>query len=117
MSRGVAMTGAMAVDLMNPVHETPEDQGRQPEEGLALCLSGGGYRAMVYHVGVVWRLNEVGLLPQLDRISSVSGGSITSGVLAANWKELEFGEAGVATNLEDKFVTPVRRMSSTLVDI
>ena len=47
---------------------------------MALCLSGGGYRAMLFHVGALWRLNELGLLPRLDRVSSVSGGSITAGV-------------------------------------
>jgi len=111
------MTSAAPADLLNPVHDTPEDKGRGPDEGLALCLSGGGYRAMVFHVGVLWRLNEVGLLPKLDRISTVSGGSITSGVLASNWTKLEFDETGVATNLVDKFVEPVRRMSSTDVDV
>lgn len=41
----------------------------------------GGYRAMVFHLGVLIRLNEVGLLRWLGRVSSVSGGSITAGVL------------------------------------
>ena len=57
-----------------------DDPGR-PQPGTALCLSGGGYRAMVFHLGALWRLNELGYLPRLDRISSVSGGSITAGVL------------------------------------
>ena len=55
------------------------------EDGIALCLSGGGYRAMVFHVGALWRLNEAGLLRKLNRISSVSGGSITSAALALHW--------------------------------
>ena len=40
---------------------------------------------MVFHVGVLWRLNQVGILPELKRVSSVSGGSITAGVLALHW--------------------------------
>ena len=32
---------------------------------------------MVFHIGVLWRLYEAGLLRDLARISSVSGGSIT----------------------------------------
>ena len=36
-------------------------------------------------VGVLWRLNELGWLPKLTRVASVSGGSITAGVLALNW--------------------------------
>jgi NTE family protein len=47
---------------------------RAPQAGIALCLSGGGYRAMVFHLGVLWRLNEFGYRSRLDRISSVSGG-------------------------------------------
>lgn len=54
----------------------------QVEPGIGLSLSGGGYRAMLFHVGSLWRLNEAGLLSQLQRISSISGGSITAGQLA-----------------------------------
>ena len=44
--------------------------------GIALCLSGGGYRAAIYHLGALTRLNELGILPAVDLISCVSGGSI-----------------------------------------
>ena len=44
-----------------------------------------GQRAMLFHAGALWRLNEVGMLPRLDRVSSVSGGSITAGVLGTRW--------------------------------
>src|SRR5919199_5980552 len=47
-----------------------------PEPRTALCLSGGGFRAALFHLGALRRLNEVGLLSQVDTISSVSGGSI-----------------------------------------
>jgi NTE family protein len=40
---------------------------------MALCLSRGGYRAMIFHVGSMWRMNELGYLPRLDFISGVSG--------------------------------------------
>src|SRR5947209_3396987 len=43
------------------------------EQGIALCLSGGGYRAMLFHTGALIRLNELGYLPKIDRVSSVSG--------------------------------------------
>lgn len=64
------------VEFLNAAEAT-----RAPEPGLALCLSGGGYRAMLFHVGALWRLYELGLLKPMKRISSVSGGSITAGVL------------------------------------
>ena len=44
-------------------------EGASPTRGMALCLSGGGYRAMVFHTGVLWRLYEANLLRDFKRIS------------------------------------------------
>jgi len=82
------------------------------EDCIALCLSGGGYRAMLYHLGTLWYLSDVGYLPKLARISSVSGGSITSGTLAVNWAKATASPQGFKDNL----VTPIRRMASTTID-
>ena len=35
-------------------------------------LSSGGYRAMLFHLGALWRLNDLGLLRSLDGVASVS---------------------------------------------
>ncbi|HYC62725.1 MAG TPA: patatin-like phospholipase family protein [Thermoanaerobaculia bacterium] len=86
------------------------------EDQLALCLSGGGYRAMLFHLGTLWYLNDAGYLPKLDRVSSVSGGSITAGVLATRWKNLQFDANGKATNFANIIVVPVRKMASTTID-
>ena len=110
------MTDAALAEALAPVRTIPGDTGREPEEGLALCLSGGGYRAMVFHIGVLWRLNEVGLLPTIKRFSSVSGGSITAGVLAMNWTKLGFDDRNVASNFVGAVVDPLRRMAGTGVD-
>ena len=103
-------------DLLTPVHPTPADAETKLEDGIALCLSGGGYRAMVFHLGVLWRLNETKLLSKIKRFSSVSGGSITAGVLASRWGNLQFNN-GVARNFVDVVVEPVRKMASTSVDL
>jgi len=100
----------------SPVRTIPGDPA-QPQQGLALCLSGGGYRAMLFHLGVLWRLNEAGVLPKFDRVSSVSGGSITAGVLALHWGELEFDETGRANAFGSKVVDEIRRFASVTVDI
>lgn len=95
-----------------------EGQGLEPV--LSLCLSGGGYRAMVFHVGAIWRLNELGLLKQLAYVSSVSGGSITAAVLATNWRTLTWENVDgkeVATNLKGCLVDPVRRMADVTIDV
>jgi NTE family protein len=96
-----------------------EDAGRpgEPAAGTALCLSGGGYRAMLFHVGAIIRLNEVALLQKLDRVSSVSGGSITAATLALAWTRLEFGTGGVATNLDPLVVDPLRSVARRTVDV
>ena len=86
------------------------------EEGIALAMSGGGFRATLFHVGTLWRLNEMGVLKKLNRISSVSGGSITSGVLGLAWKKLSFDGNGVATNFTDKVVAPLREFCSRNID-
>ncbi|MDB5325493.1 MAG: patatin, partial [Phycisphaerales bacterium] len=87
-----------------------------PVQGIALCLSGGGYRAMVFHLGVLWRLNEAGALSKLARISSVSGGSITAGVLGMNWKKLGFDASGIASDFKRMVVQPICAMAGETVD-
>ena len=89
---------------------------RPLEDGVALCLSGGGYRAMLFHVGVLWRLNEAGYLPRLARISSVSGGSITAGVLGLHWGRLDFDASGVGRAFQACLVSPVRALASETID-
>jgi len=54
----------------------------QERSGIALCLSGGGYRAALFHLGAVRRLDELGILSQVTTIASVSGGSILAAHLA-----------------------------------
>ena len=86
-------------------------KGGKLEEGVALCLSGGGYRAMLFHLGTLWALNDHGWLPKLDRISSVSGGSITSAVLGMNWASL------TQANFVDVVVKPIRRLAGKTLDV
>lgn len=99
-----------------PVSGAAPEPATGPRKGIALCLSGGGYRAMIFHLGAIWRLNQLGFLRKLARISSVSGGSITAGVLALAWKDLTFDDRQVAINLEELVVNPVRRFANHTVD-
>lgn len=100
-------------DTRTVVLPLPGDTG--PAEGVGLCLSGGGYRAMLFHLGALWRLNELAYLPRLTRVSSVSGGSLTAGVLGLKWKELTW-ENGVASNF-NVVVEPVLQMASRSVHV
>lgn len=47
----------------------------------ALALSGGGYRASVYHLGVLSRLAREEQLENVTFLSTVSGGSLVTGLL------------------------------------
>ncbi len=94
-----------------------EAMDQTPQTGVGLCLSGGGYRAMVFHLGALRRLNEAGWLSRLTRISSVSGGSIIAGVLACGWRRLQFSPEGVATNFADVIEAPVLAFAQRTVDV
>src|SRR5947209_18885230 len=76
------------------IRRPPGGEAQGPRRGVGLCLSGGGFRAMLFHVGSLWRLSEAGYLPRLARVSSVAGGSSPAGVLAANWSRFTFDERG-----------------------
>lgn len=87
------------------------------QQGTALCLSGGGYRAMLFHLGVLWYLNDARYLKKIARFSSVSGGSITNGTLASRWTKLGFDASGFATKFVDEVVKPVRALAGRTIDV
>jgi NTE family protein len=72
---------------------------------------------MLFHLGSLWRLNEAGYLPQLDRISSVSGGSITAAMLGLQWDVLNYDPATkVARAFVERVVKPIRALASRTID-
>lgn len=97
-------------DATAPVTESAED--RTLEDGIGIALSGGGYRATLFHAGGFLRLMETGLLKQASRISSVSGGSITSAKVALEWGNLT-NRAAFLKHVVD----PVRRLTSKTIDV
>ena len=48
---------------------------------IGIALSGGGVRAAVFHLGLLGRLAEDGLLEKITRISTVSGGTLVTGLI------------------------------------
>lgn len=61
---------------------------------IGLSLSGGGYRATIYHLGTLRKLKELNLLDKIDVISTISGGSITGayyGLKGNNFEEFDRG--------------------------
>ena len=76
---------------------------------VGLSLSGGGYRATLFHLGAIRRLNEFGIMPKLTTVSSVSGGSILNGFLASRLDPAL--SAGVA-DYENSVSKPMRDFCS-----
>jgi predicted acylesterase/phospholipase RssA len=52
---------------------------------IGLALSGGGFRATLYHLGVVRFLHDANILQNVTHITAVSGGSVIAAHLALNW--------------------------------
>src|SRR5947208_14876475 len=52
---------------------------------IGLALSGGGFRASLYHLGLVRFLRDADLLSRVTHITAVSGGSIFAAHLVLNW--------------------------------
>ncbi len=95
----------------------PSELSSYEPAAVGLSLSGGGYRAALFHTGAIIRLNELGILPKLDRIASVSGGSIAAGLLAKAWTRLDFDPAtGIAENLHAEVVAPALALTARTLD-
>lgn len=70
----------------------PSDQSAQVEPlgglqapRIGLALSGGGFRATLFHLGLLRYLRQAGLLTHVKYITSVSGGSIAAAHAVLRW--------------------------------
>jgi predicted acylesterase/phospholipase RssA len=55
------------------------------QKRIGLALSGGGFRATLFHLGLVRFLRDADILPSVTHITSVSGGSVLAAHLVLNW--------------------------------
>ena len=60
--------------------------GKFGRSSIWLSLSGGGFRAAIFHYGCLKRLHEVGLLPHVYAFSATSGGSVVAALLSRHWR-------------------------------
>jgi patatin-like phospholipase len=88
-----------------------------PSHLTGLAFSGGGIRSATFHLGILQALQEMGTLPKIDYLSTVSGGSYIAGwMLAHLGKELDdtYGnlvqtpEPGKLLDPHEDFVTHLR---------
>ena len=76
---------------------------------IGLALSGGGFRATVFHLGMLARLAEEGRLEDVSFISTVSGGSLAAGLIHAvnglRWPSSEQYATAIAPAARDLLTT------------
>ncbi|TGG92889.1 patatin [Natronospirillum operosum] len=82
---------------------------------LALALSGGGSRAMAFHLGCLRALHDLKLLEQVSTITAVSGGSVLAGLYCSHSGSFDSFETKVQEVLRRGFVRPavIRAVTST----
>lgn len=73
---------------------------------LALALSGGGSRAMAFHLGCLRALRNAGLLDKVAVISSVSGGSVLAALYCHTAGSFEDFEAKARCLIARGFLRP-----------
>lgn len=76
---------------------------------IGLALSGGGFRASLYHVGVLARLAELDLLRNVEVLSCVSGGAIVGAYYYLKVRQLMHTKTNSEINPDD-YVKVVREM-------
>lgn len=83
-----------------------------PRTKLGLALAGGGFRASLFHLGVLRRMAELDLLPHVEVLSTVSGGSIIGALyilLLKRWLDVN------AWLTRDDYVEIVKELQETLI--
>ena len=100
-----------------PIDIVPSPLPRTERRGIGVCLSGGGFRATLFHAGALRRLNELAIVTRADfrTVASVSGGSIASARLATALARVEVGpgEAVAPEDWEREFQAPLRALTRT----
>jgi hypothetical protein len=74
----------------------------------ALWLAGGGFRAALFHLGALTRLNELGLLARTGTVGAVAGGSIVAALLATR---VPWPLHGAHRDWPEQVVDPLREIA------
>jgi predicted acylesterase/phospholipase RssA len=111
------VVGASTEDISRRSPGIEFSRGPPTTNDVAVCLSGGGYRAALFDVGVLWRLNELGALGQTSQLSTVSGGSITGAYLLLHWRDLDLScNAGVSPYFQKVIADPLFVATKVRID-
>lgn len=83
---------------------------------IGLALSGGGSRAIAFHLGCLRALDDLGILPHIRVLSTVSGGSVIGAMYAATDAPFQEFERNVRQRLGRGMTRPVVRTSITTLE-
>jgi predicted acylesterase/phospholipase RssA len=70
-----------------PRTASQEAEQSKARQAWGLALSGGGFRATAFHIGVIAFLRDAGILSMMQHMTSVSGGSILAAHMLLHWKD------------------------------
>lgn len=82
---------------------------------VGLALSGGGFRASLFHIGVLARLAELDMLRHIEVISSVSGGSILAAYYYMELRRLLEAKPDTAISRDD-YIQIVRNVEAGFLE-
>jgi hypothetical protein len=74
----------------------------------ALWLAGGGFRAALFHLGALTRLNELGLLARTGTVGAVAGGSVVAALLSTR---VPWPLHGAYRDWPEQVVEPLREIA------
>jgi NTE family protein len=84
---------------------------------IGLALSGGGSRAIAFHLGCLRALDRLGLLDRVAILSTVSGGSVIGAYFHAHRGDFASFEAHIRALLAQGLVAPMRRKLFSLLGL
>lgn len=84
---------------------------------IGLALSGGGSRAIAFHLGCLRALNRLGLLDRVAVLSTVSGGSVIGAYFHAHQGDFASFEKRIRALLAQGLVAPMRRKLFSLLGL
>jgi NTE family protein len=84
---------------------------------IGLALSGGGSRAIAFHLGCLRALNQLGLLDRVNVLSTVSGGSVIGAYYMAHQGDFSSFEGKIREVLSRGLAKPMARRLFSLLGI
>lgn len=108
-------TRVRIVKDFNQAYDPPIDAELDNLPFRTLCLSGGGYRAALYHAGGLIALSDADELKNVAVVSASSGGTLTAAMLGLNYKAIRQGEYSYKS-VDLEVVAPVQELSKFSID-